>query len=181
MPRIQGSEADNPAPRLVRVGYVSGTHGLHGAIRVRLDNPDSSLLQNIEFFSLAREAERAEYRVTGVRSAGRGTFKVSLDGVTAVDRAIALRGAIVMVPAELLPATAQREFYYFEAIGCGVITTTGLRVGTIEEVFSNGANDVWVVRDRSTEHLVPVIENVVKEIDLAGRRIVIEAVPGLLD
>ena len=51
----------------------------------------------------------------------------------------------------------------------------------IQEVIATGANDVWVVRDGDLEVLVPVIDNVVKSIDLGARRMVIEAVPGLLD
>jgi 16S rRNA processing protein RimM len=131
--------------------------------------------------TLARETESTEYGVTSVQSAGQGTLKVTLNGVTGVDQAAALRSAIAMVPVSALPPPAPREFYYFEAVGCGVVTTTGMPVGIIEEVFSNGANDVWVVRHRSTEHLVPVIEDIVKEIDWAARRVVIEAIPGLLD
>jgi len=130
---------------------------------------------------LARNGESAEYRVTSAQPAGQGAFKVALDGVRGVDQAAALRGAIVMVAAAALPPTAAGEFYYFQAVGCEIVTTTGLPIGIIEEVFSNGANDVWVVRDRAAEYLVPVIEDIVKRIDLAARRVIIEAVPGLLD
>jgi 16S rRNA processing protein RimM len=181
MAPTQGQEANHSEPELIRVGYVIGAHGVRGAIRVRLDNPDSALLQCVERLTLAQKGERAEYRVTSAQSAGRGTFKVTLDGVAGADHAVALRGAIVMVAAAALPPTTAREFYYFEAIGCEVVTTKGFRVGIIKEIFSNGANDVWVVRDQSLEHLVPVIEDIVKEIDLAARRVIIEAVPGLLD
>ena len=59
--------------------------------------------------------------------------------------------------------------------------TDGCRIGTIEEIFSNGAHDVWVVRDAEREVLVPVIEDVVKAMDLGGRRVTIEPIPGLLD
>ena len=38
-----------------------------------------------------------------------------------------------------------------------------------------------MVRDSEREVLVPVIEDVVKSMDLAGRRVTIEAIPGLLD
>jgi 16S rRNA processing protein RimM len=131
--------------------------------------------------TLDLEGRIAEYRVASVQSAGHGAFKIILDGLSGADRAAAMRGAVVMVEASALPPTTPREFYYFEAIGCGVVTTAGQPVGIIEEVFSNGANDVWVVRDRSAEHLVPVIEDVVKEIDLTARRVIIEAIPGLLD
>jgi 16S rRNA processing protein RimM len=154
---------------------------VRGAIRIRLDNPDSRLLRQVERLTLARAGENAEYQITGVQQAGQGMLKVNLAGIAGADQAAALRGALVMVAAAALPPKSRGEFYYFEALGCGVVTTSGLALGTIEEIFSNGANDVWVVRDRATEHLVPVIENIVKEMDLAGRRVVIEAVRGLLD
>jgi 16S rRNA processing protein RimM len=92
-----------------------------------------------------------------------------------------MRGASVMVSTSFLPPTTAREFYYFQTVGCEMVTTAGIPVGVIKEVFSNGANDVWVVRERAAEYLVPVIEDVVKNIDLAARRVTIEAVPGLLD
>jgi len=179
-PLAKGAERTRSEPELIRVGYVAGAHGVRGAIRVKLENPDSVLLSCVDRLTLARESESAEYLVTGAQSAGQGAFKVTLDGVGA-DQAPALRGAIVMVPAAALPPTTAREFYYFQAVGCEVVTTTGTSVGIIEEAFATGANDVWVVRDHLAEHLVPVIEDIVKEIDLTARRIVIEAVPGLLD
>jgi 16S rRNA processing protein RimM len=181
MGRAQGAPHNRSTPELIRVGYVSGSHGVRGAVRIRLDNPGSALLRCADRLTLAQHGETIEYRVTRARSAGKGAFKVSLDGVTSADRALSLRGATVMIAVAALPPSAPREFYYFEVVGCNVLTTSGVPVGIIEEVFSNGANDIWVVRDRSAEHLVPVIEDIVKEIDLGSRRVVIETVPGLLD
>ncbi|MGH7906634.1 MAG: ribosome maturation factor RimM, partial [Candidatus Binataceae bacterium] len=72
-------------------------------------------------------------------------------------------------------------FYYFQAIGCDVITTGGQALGQIEEIFSNGANDIMVVRDGKSELLIPVIADVIRAIELEQRRIIIEPIPGLLD
>ena len=166
---------------MIRVGYVTGAHGVHGGIRIKLENRDSVLLRSLDRLTFVREGERTEYAVTSAQPAARGTFKVMLQGIDSAAGAAAMRGAIVMVAPAALPPTIGREFYYFQALGCAVITSTGVSVGTIEEVFSTGANDVWVVRDRSAEHLLPVIEDVVKGIDWAGRRVIIEALPGLLD
>jgi len=92
-----------------------------------------------------------------------------------------LKGAVVMLALADLPPARPGEFYYYEAIGCEAFLTDGTRLGTIEEVFATGANDVWVVRDGQREVLVPVIDDVVKAMDLAARRVTIEPVPGLLD
>ena len=66
-------------------------------------------------------------------------------------------------------------------IGSTVVNDQNEKVGTIEDIMSTGAHDVWVVRDGEREVLVPVISDVVKAMDLAARRVTIEAVPGLLD
>ena len=51
----------------------------------------------------------------------------------------------------------------------------------VAETFATGLNDVWVVRGTGREYLIPVIADVVREIDRDARRIVIEPMPGLLD
>lgn len=180
-PKPKATDRSRTAPELIRVGYVTGAHGVRGAIRIKLENRDSVLLRSVDRLTFVREGEPTEYSVTSAQPAGRGAFKVILKDLTSAASATALRGAIVMVAAAALPPATGREFYYFQALGCEVITSAGVLVGTIEEVFSTGANDVWVVRNRSAEHLLPVIEDVVKDIDWAGRRVIIEAVRGLLD
>jgi 16S rRNA processing protein RimM len=106
---------------------------------------------------------------------------MTLEGVADVDTAESLKGAVVMLAAEDVPPAKPGEFYYYEAIGCEVFLVDGSRLGMIEEVFSNGAQDILVVRDGEREVLVPVIEDVVKAMDLSGRRVTIDPIPGLLD
>jgi 16S rRNA processing protein RimM len=52
-------------------------------------------------------------------------------------------------------------------------------LGKVEEVLDTGADDVYIVRDDESELLIPAIDSVVKEIDIAGRRMVVELIPGL--
>src|SRR5205809_6857635 len=109
MAGTKGDGHNRCAPELIRLGYVAGAHGVHGAIRIRLDNPDSALLQSVKRLTLVQERETAEYRVARVQSAGQGSFKVILDDVTTAEHATALRGAIAMVAMTALPPTSSRE------------------------------------------------------------------------
>ena len=96
----------------------------------------------------------------------------------------ALRGLVrarVLVPATALPPLDEHEFYYHEIEGFRVETADGRQLGEVAETFATGLNDVWVVRGTGREYLIPVIADVVKEIDRAARRIVIDPIPGLLD
>jgi len=53
-------------------------------------------------------------------------------------------------------------------------------LGNITEILTAESNDNYVVKGDEGEILIPAIEDVVKSIDLNKRRIVIEAIPGLL-
>jgi 16S rRNA processing protein RimM len=166
---------------MLRVGRITGAHGLKGALRLRPDNPDSDSLEQVARVFLESAGQAREFRLTGLTRLNATTRRITLEGVADVNAAEALKGAVVMLAAEDVPAAKPGEFYYYEAIGCEVFLTDGSRLGTIEEIFSTGAHDIWVVRDGEREVLVPVIEDVVKAMDFAARRVTIEPIPGLLD
>lgn len=70
----------------------------------------------------------------------------------------------------------------FVYLDCEVVTTAGDRVGKVADVLTLPANWVLqVVSDDDRELLVPVIDEVIREVDRENGRIVIEAVDGLLD
>ena len=159
---------------MLRVGRITGAHGLKGALRLRPDNPDSDTLEQVARVFLESAGQAREFRLTAMTRLNATTRRITLEGVADVNAAEALKGAVVMLAPEDVPAAKPGEFYYYEAIGCEVFLTDGSRIGTIEEIFSTGAHDIWVVRDSKREVLVPVIEDVVKAMDFAARRVTIE-------
>jgi len=171
-----------PTVRLLKLGRIVGIHGLAGALRLKLDNGESSVLTMIDrLYVDLGEARPRVYQLREARPLSHGAVKLTLEGLDDPSAAEALKGSDVLIDTADLPPTETSEFYYFEAIGCAVRTTDGRVLGTIEEVFATGANDVWVVRNGAFEVLVPVIADVVKSMDFAARCVIIEAVPGLLD
>ncbi len=164
---------------LIAFGRIVGAHGLRGALRVRPDNPESNP-QPLERLFVDREGTPVEHRVRSSARAGRGSLKLELEGIDTIEQAQALRGAHLYLAIDDLPPAADKEFYYFQVVGLRVETTEGRLLGIIDEVFFNGANDVWVVRNGPGEILIPVIEDVVRRIDLEGGRVIIETIPGLL-
>ena len=53
-------------------------------------------------------------------------------------------------------------------------------IGTVEDIFETGANDVWVVKGEK-QYMIPYIEDVVKDVDLEQRHIIIHPMEGLLE
>jgi 16S rRNA processing protein RimM len=122
------------------------------------------------------------YQIREARAGRRGEICLGLDGIADRSAAEALRGAGVWIdPVELeeLPAG---EYWAFQLIGCEVADAAGRVLGRVREVRSTGAQDLLVVDGAGgAEHLIPAVQSWWREVDLAGRRIVVELPPGLLD
>ena len=80
----------------------------------------------------------------------------------------------IFLPRDELPEPADGEYYCFELEGLDVETPAGESLGTLEKVLQTGSNDVYVVKQGEHEHLIPVLADVVKEIDLDKGKIVLE-------
>ena len=164
----------------VAVGELGSPHGLRGQMRFRAYQPGAPSLLPGRPILLVRDG--AWHAATLVAAAAHGrSMLVTLGGVADRTAAARLTGMRVLVRASDLPPPAADEFYHHELHGFAMTTTDGRALGTIVETFSTGLNDVWVVRGERGEHLIPIIADVVREIDRVGRRVVIEPMPGLLD
>jgi 16S rRNA processing protein RimM len=100
---------------------------------------------------------------------------VRMEGVGDRDAAEALVGAAVAVDRKALPPLEDGQYYEADLPGCRVFDREGRELGLVESVVATGANDVFIVAGTGGEILVPVIDPVVLELDVPGRRIVVEA------
>ena len=71
---------------------------------------------------------------------------------------------------------AEGEYYTFDIIGLSVFDPEGQALGTITNVLKTGSNDVYVAspEDGGQQLLIPALRKVVKEIDLAAGRMVVD-------
>ena len=168
------------------LGRIVGAHALRGEIRIRFLGEDPQNLERIGEVGLARDPEEAHpalHAVRGVRGwSGKDELIVELGGIEDRDTAEALRGRWVMARPEQLPALPEGEHYWHELVGCRVETTGGEEIGTVRELWETGGHDLLVVEgEDARRYLVPTAPDLMREVDVAGRRIVIEPVPGLLE
>lgn len=169
-----------PDDAAVEVGTLGAAHGLKGQLRFWPHQPGAPSLAVGLSVLLERDGAWHTATIAEIAEHGRGML-LALGGLGDRDQAVALTGMRVLVRRADLPAPAAGEFYHHELQGFAVVTTDGREIGTIAETFTTGLNDVWIVRGDGGEHLIPIIADVVREIDRKGQRVVIEAMPGLLE
>ena len=153
---------------MIRVGQVAGAYGLDGAVKVipltdfedRFDEGASLMLDGC-----ARKVQWSRQ--------GHPGLVVKLDGIENRTLAELFRGQYLEVPDGEMRQLEPGRFYHRQVVGLAVVTESGEAVGVIEEVLERPANDVWVSRQGSVEHLIPATKDAVIGVDLALSRVVV--------
>ena len=163
--------------RRIEVGRVAGPHGVSGMIRVKPYSKNPSGLLAVRTVRLSAKGGGGAKRVGDfeVKTAKpQGGFAVfSLGGIDTPEEAKEWSGALVSVLREELPPPEEGEYYVTDLIGCEVVDAAGGRVGELVGVEEGPAHDWLVVRREDGETLLPMVSEFIREVDVAGRRVVV--------
>lgn len=163
-----------------RVGRVVKVHGLDGEFVISLARglePDT--LVGLDAWVVPPLPDGAVARtITTCRPAARGAL-MTLGGLDSSDRARALAGRWLLADADRLPLPPLDDD---DVTGYEVVDELRGSLGTVAETIVTGANDVLVVHGGPFgEVLLPVIDDVIIDVDDAGKTVVVRLLPGLVD
>jgi 16S rRNA processing protein RimM len=153
-----------PGHDLVVVGRVGRPHGLDGAFVVEHASEDPGRFAVGATLLVGGEPAT----VVLSRRVGRGRPAIKLDRPVE-------RGAELCVSRAELPPLEADSYYVSDLIGLDAVEEGGASLGVVSDVLPGVANDVL---ELDTGLLLPLVEDCVREVDVAGRRIVIT--PGFL-
>jgi 16S rRNA processing protein RimM len=108
-------------------------------------------------------------------------FLLKLKGINSFEEAQSLVGAEVQLPENELASLEEGEFYLFDLIGIRVITVAGKELGAITGIIPAAGNSLLAIKQDQKEVLIPFSEHICVEVDIPGKRIVIDPPEGLLD
>ncbi len=170
-----------PPNRRMLVGRVVKVHGLRGDVRIEPHtwNPERFLdlegvwceteLDGFQFLTIKRFRVEGEYMYVRFRELPlRELAERLLDRDLFVDESLRVE----------LP---DNMYYHDDVLGSTVVCQTLGELGTIMEVMAFPANDVWLVDGNFGEILVPVIPDVVLEINNDERLVTVDLPDGLIE
>ncbi|MDG2285275.1 MAG: ribosome maturation factor RimM [Alphaproteobacteria bacterium] len=166
-------------PERVCIGVIVGVHGVRGVVRVKNFAEDAT---DITTYG-PLEDEAGKRFTLKMQGQAKGVLLARIDGIDDRNAAEALKGTMLYVPREALPAPEENEFYHADLIGLRVEKMDGFELGTVLAVHDFGAGDLIDVRlvGSSQTVLLPFNETSVPVVDLEAGRLVVDPMPGLLD
>ena len=169
--------ADESAADWIAVGRIVGAFGVRGQLKVIPTGRSPERFRQLERLYVGETHDHYEIEHCQVR---RTEVLLKLKGIDTREAAIAQRYVYVYVPESEALALPPGEYFVHQIVGLQVLTTAGEDLGTVEEVLSTGANDVYVVPGPHGEVLIPALKTVIRTIDLASGQLIVELPPGLL-
>lgn len=163
----------------ILIGKIVGVHGVKGTVKVLSYAESPAVFHSGDTILLTPPGGReATCQITWVKPHNR-LILMSLKGINSRDQAEPLREAGLYIEEARLPELEQGTYYWSDIIGLSVFTENETYIGCIESIIPTGSNDVYVVKDKDNEKLIPALESVVLEIDLQRGIMRVELPEGL--
>jgi 16S rRNA processing protein RimM len=167
------------AEDLVLVGRIARPHGIRGQVIV---NPDTDFLeQRFQIGATLLVGPAAVPRTIVAARIQQGRPIIGFEGVESMSEAELLAGQELRLPADALGELPERTFYHHDLVGCEVSDPTGAVLGQVASVEGPMERSRLVIAGPRGEIQIPLNDAFCPSIDTAGRRIVVDPPPGLLE
>jgi len=166
--------------KYIRIGKILGTQGNRGALRVL---PLTDYPERFQQMATVRVLINGLIRELSIEEMYfyKKYIIIKFKEIEDMNAANKLKGGFLVVTRSELVPLPEGSFYIFDLIGVDVFDLSGRRLGNITDIIQTGANDVYVVETEARPVLIPALKQVVKEIDLDRRRVVVQMPEGLED
>ncbi len=162
----------------LEIGKFVGTHGVRGMVRIQPWSDDGEFLTQFKRFYLDNGKTKIE--MSKITPHG-NVVLAAVKGVDTIEDAEKLRGKVLYIKRDdaHLP---EGRYFVSEIIGAKVFDAdTDALLGTLSDVSSTGANDVWHIKNGEKEYLVPAIPPVIIDVNIETDVIKIKLLKGIFD
>jgi 16S rRNA processing protein RimM len=166
---------------LITIGKVLKPWGVKGEMKIEPLTDFPERFKELGRVSLVSPAgKEISCAVTAVRYANGVPF-LTFPGYDTPEKAKTLNGWFIKIPREEVVPLPEGSYYWFELIGMEVFSEEGEKLGTITDVFETGSNDVYVMKRGRKEIYLPATREVIKQVDMATKKMVIHLIDGLME
>ena len=167
------------------VGRIVNTHGIKGEVRVlsSTDFEETRFAPGNKLAVFKKDDKKPIWVIVESVRRHKNFILVTFEGMYNINLVEPFKEGLLKVSKDQLmdDELEENEYYHFEIMDCDVFSEEGEKIGVVSDILSTGANDVWEIKAATgKKHYIPYIEDVVKEIDVEEKKIIIHVMEGLL-
>jgi len=174
---IQDNPTGSSEPEFLLVGKIVRPHGVRGEVGMSLMTQHPEHLLSVKKLFVGPSYQL--HRVDRMRRHQTGMI-VHFADIKDRDHANLLREQMVYISIKDAVPLEEGEYYLYQVEGILVVTEEGEELGRLTGLIETGANDVYVVTTSAgSELLLPVIPDVIKNVDVPGGKMTVHLLDGL--
>lgn len=164
----------------LEIGQIVNTFGIKGMVKIKPFTDDINRFDDLEKIYIEKNNNKKEYEIEEVKY-HKGMVLMKLKGVNTPEKAELLRNYYLKVKREDEPELEEGTYYIVDLIGLDVYSDDGKLLGKLDDIFNTGSNDIYVIKDElGKQILLPAISDVVKDINLEEKKIIVHILNGLI-
>ena len=164
----------------LEIGQIVNTFGIKGMVKVKHFTDDIKRFDYLEKIYIEKNNTQKEYEIEEVKY-HKDMVLIKFKGIDTVEQAELLRNAYLTISRDSVEKLEEGRYYIVDMLGLEVYTDEQVLLGTLDDIFNTGSNDIYVVKDKQGKQiLLPAIQDVIKQIDMENRKMIVHLLPGLV-
>ena len=167
------------ADDMLRVGVITSPHGVHGEVNVFPTTDDAKRFLDLKTVYIDTKKELLEREIAGVKFF-KNMVILKFHNMDDRNEMEKLRNCDILIDRKDAVPLGEDEYFICDLIGCDIILESGEKLGTLKDVITTAANDVYEVeKTDGKEILIPAIRDCILETDIEKKVIKVHLLPGL--
>ena len=165
----------------LQVGIITATHGLKGEVKVYPTTDDPGRFRRLKKVILDNGKVSVDLEIESVKYFKQFVI-LKFKGLDDIDQVEKYRKASLYVTRDNAVRLKKDEFFIADLIDMKVVNEDGSPLGTLRDVITTGANDVYeVALDEGGTVLIPAIKECILDVDVENAVMRVHLLEGLLD
>lgn len=162
------------------VGKIVKTHGLKGEVTLRIDNEQFDDVEELNYFLLDINEKLIPFFIENITFHSNKSFILFQDLKT-LEAASQLVGKSAYLPLDLLPEREGNDFYSHEVVDFLVVDEEKGELGKVQDIIEYPTQSLIQIIVNDKEILIPIHDDIIKNVDREAGKILIKAPNGLID
>lgn len=160
------------------VGKIVNTHGIRGDIKVYPHTNDMERFSTLKRVYIGEE--KLSFEIENVKY-HKGMILLKLKDFNNINEVLKFKDEFIFVD-ELNKIKLPKDNYFiYELIDCKVFDLDGKLLGYIKDVLQNSSNDIYIIKDKDREYLIPAVKEFIKEVNIREKKIIIDPIEGMIE
>ena len=160
--------------KYLEIGQIVNTFGIKGQVKIVPFTDDITRFDELKEIYVEKKNELKLFQIEQVNYK-KNMVILKLKGIETVEEAEKLRNCYLKIDRKDAKKLPKDTYFIVDLLGLDVYTDEGKLLGKVDDIYNAGSSDIYVVKDElGKQILLPAIKDVLKEVDLENKKIIIK-------